>query len=209
MENNEPAAEKGYPLSPAKLSKTPSWIMLGFLLGAAFVVSFKSVRKEPAVTPAPAVASEPEQPSAPRDPPQLTTIEAVFAAEEQFALWTDNVTEVALWNSRDNAFSDFYEVRRIGAARYFRTIPTLTRRIIQHGKPRPESPLQFTQSDEQHREWLEHGRTERVPVLDLRPAKRVPLATPERPSATPVPTFSPPELAPLAPMFDRKPSEKK
>ncbi len=208
MENDEPAAEKSYPLSPAKLSKTPSWIMLGFLLGAAFVLSFKS-RKEPAVTAAPAVASEPEPPLAPRDPPQLTTIEAVFAAEERHALWSDDVTEVALWNSRDNAFSDFYEVRRIGAARYFRTIPTLTRRIIQHGKPRPESPLQFTQSEEQHREWLEHGRTERVPVLDLHPAKRVLPTAPERPVATPVPTFAPPELAPLAPMFERKPPEKK
>ena len=170
MENDDPAAEKNYPVATAKLSKTPSWIMLGFLLGAAFVVALPPLRKPPPAMPAPAVVTDSEPPP-PRDPPQLTTIEAVFAVEEEYALWTDDVTEVALWNSRDHAFSDFYEVRRIGPARYFRTIPTLTRRIIQHGKPRPASPLQFTQSEEQHREWLEHGRTERREV-ELWPQRR-------------------------------------
>ena len=208
MENDDPAAEKNYPVATAKLSKTPSWIMLGFLLGAAFVVALPPLRKPPPAMPAPAVVTDSEPPP-PRDPPQLTTIEAVFAVEEEYALWTDDVTEVALWNSRDHAFSDFYEVRRMGPARYFRTIPTLTRRIIQHGKPRPASPLQFTQSEEQHREWLEHGRTERVPLLDLRPAKRATPPPAERPVPIAVPLLAPPELTPQLPGFDRKPAEKK
>ncbi len=170
MENDDPAAQKNYPVAAAKLSKTPSWIMLGFLLGAAFVVALPPLRKTPPAVPAPAAVADAEPPP-PRVPPQLTTIEAVFAAEEQYALWTDDLTEVALWSSRDNTFSDFYEVRRIGPARYFRTISTLTRRIIQHGKPRPESPLQFTQSEEQYREWLEHGRIERR-TEEFRPQAR-------------------------------------
>jgi hypothetical protein len=209
MENDDPSAAKSYPVAAAKLSKTPSWIMLGFLLGAAFVASLKSLHKEPAVAPPAVGAAEPAPVPPPREPPQLTTIEAVFAAEEQYAVWSDDVTEVALWNSRDNAFSDFYEVRRIGGARYFRTIPTLTRRVIQHGKPRPASPLQFTETEEQYREWQEHGRTERVPLLDLRPAQRVSPSGPERAAVAPVPVVAPPELAPLAPLFDRKPPEKK
>ena len=37
MDDKEPKPEKHYPISTAKMSKTPSWIMLGFLLAAAFV----------------------------------------------------------------------------------------------------------------------------------------------------------------------------
>ena len=37
MDEDTPKPEKRYPLPASKLSKTPSWIMLGFLLGAIFV----------------------------------------------------------------------------------------------------------------------------------------------------------------------------
>jgi hypothetical protein len=168
MEDDELKSQKEYPVSTAKMSKTPSWIMLGFLLGAAFVAALPPFRKQPPET-ATFRAVESPKPSTPREPPQLTTIEAVFAEWGRFAVWSDDITEVALWNSQDKAFTDFYEVRRVGGAIYFRTIPQLTRRIIAHGKPLPESPLQFTETEEQYREWLSFGRMERPVDRDARP----------------------------------------
>lgn len=198
MDDDAPPPGKDYPISPAKLSKTPSWVMLGFVIGALFVYALppRGRKAEPDAS----RRVEFVAPPAPRAAQPLTIIEAVFAAEEQLAVWSDDTTEVALWNSRDRAFSDFYEVRRIGDARYFRSIPALTRHIIQHGKPRPESPLQFTETEEQYREWREHGRSERPAERDLRPESATPAAiqriTPDvaKPVATPM---APPTLPPV------------
>jgi len=157
--DDESASEKDYPLTPAKLSKTPSWIMLGFILGALFVWMLPR-------DPEPAAAPEATRRAAPAEPPRtalttLTTIEAVFEAWGQHAVWDNDLTEVALWNSATKSFSECYEVRRTRDAYYFRSIPKLTRLVIRHGKPLPDSPLQFTETEEQYREWKENGRTER------------------------------------------------
>ena len=82
---------------------------------------------------------------------------------------------VALWNDRDKAYSDYFEVRRFGDVYYFRSIPHLTRRIIARG--RPESPLLFTETEEQYREWQRYGRSERA----------IEGPAPERPKASPPP----------------------
>jgi hypothetical protein len=161
MDDDEPKPEKHYPISTAKMSKTPSWIMLGFLLGAAFVIALPPLRKQPALEATTLKAVPPPQPTEPRQPPQLTTIEAVFAEWGEHAVWSNDVAEVALWNTQDKAYTDFYEVRRIGDAFYFRTIPRLTRRIVSRGKPLPNSPLLFTETEEQYREWRTYGRSER------------------------------------------------
>lgn len=195
MDDDAPPPEKDYPLSPAKLSKTPSWVMLGFVVGALFVYALPSREKK--VEPDASRRVEFVAPPAPRAAQPLTIIEAVFAAEEQFAVWSDDTTEVALWNSRDRAFSDFYEVRRIGDARYFRSIPALTRRIIQHGKPRPESPLQFTETEEQYREWREHGRSERPADRELRPEPALPAAAQRIAPDFAKPATTPPALPPV------------
>src|SRR5688572_5942706 len=128
MEHDESKPEKRYPLSASKMSKTPSWIMLGFLLGAAFVAALPPLRKRPAPRPETAVfkAAEPAKKREPREPPQLTTIEAVFADWGKYAVWSDDLTEVALWNDREKDYSDFFEVRRYAGVYYFRTIPQLT-----------------------------------------------------------------------------------
>lgn len=158
------------PPSPSKMSKTPSWITVGFLLGVLFMWALptrekKETRAEPMDQVAPSV------PLAPRPPPQLTTIEAVFEQWKEHAVWSDGTTEVAFWNPQERAFTDFYEVRRYGNDTYFfRTIPALTRRIITHGKPLPESPLQFTETEEQYQEWRKYGRVERSPDVDFRPS---------------------------------------
>ena len=149
MDDDEQKPEKNYPLSTSKMSKTPSWIMLGFLLGAVFVAALPPLRKKPAPETVALRAIEPARPAAPREPGPLTTIEGVFAEWDKHAVWSDDVTEVAMWNIGEKAYADFYEVRRIGGVFYFRTIPRLTRRVIARGKHPSESPLQFTESEEQ------------------------------------------------------------
>jgi hypothetical protein len=171
MDDDTPEPEKPHPPSIAKLSKTPSWIMLGFLLGAAFVAALPPLRKPPA-EPVVREAPPPSQVVL-RVTPALTTVEAVFAEWGGHAVWSDDVTEVALWNSQERAFSDFYEVRRIEGVLYFRSIPKLTRRIIARGKPMPDSPLRFTETEEQYQEWRQHGRSERpADVAPAEPARK-------------------------------------
>ena len=180
MEDDEPRPEKPYPVSTAKMSKTPSWIMLGFLLGAAFVAALPPLRNKPMPERATIRPVEKARPEGPKEPPQLMIIEAVFAEWGQHAVWSGDVTEVALWNVREKAYNQFFEVRRTGDAYYFRTIPRLTRRIISRGKPLPDSPLQFTESEEQYAEWHSYGRTER-------PVERQPRPQPSTPPPAPAP----------------------
>jgi hypothetical protein len=205
MEDDEPKSEKTYPLSTAKMSKTPSWIMLGFLLGAGFVVALPPLRKKAAPEPAAFKAIEPVRSAEPREAPQLTTIEAVFTEWGKLAVWSDGVTEVAQWNSRDQAFTDFYEVRRIGSEFYFRTISQLTRRVIARGKPIPECPLQFTETEEQYQEWRQHGRTERSAERDLRPPPEPRRSNPAAPQVEGI-RVAPPTFEKIGPSLEAPPA---
>lgn len=181
MDDDIPPPARNYPKSTAKMSKTPSWIMLGFILGAAFVAALPP-RKKKAAAPLPEMRAVPPPAStAPREPQPLTTIEAVFADWGRHAVWSDDLTEVALWNSRDKDYTDFYEVRRLGGVLYFRSIPKLTRRIVARGKHVAESPLQFTETEEQYQEWQQFGRRERPAEGDLRPTSTTSRTTPEAP----------------------------
>jgi hypothetical protein len=186
--DDEPTDSQGsYPLkrSPAKLSKTPSWVMLGFILGALTV--YAMMRHPQTAAPAPVRVQfvDPPKPVGPRPPPPLSTIETVFELWGEHAVWSDNTTEVALWNKQERAFAEFYEVRRIGGVNYFRSIPNLTRRVLTHGKALPDSPLQFTETEEQYQEWRDHGRRERpvegLPRQDA-PIPRPPPPQPPRPT---------------------------
>lgn len=146
MDDEAPEAPKPKP------SQVPSWITLGFVLGALVVMALprrgapeapaRPAQAEPAATPVP-------RPSAPR----LTTIEAVFAAWDKYAVWSNGTTEVALWNPETKAFSDCYEVARVGENTYFRSISGLTRPLLTHGVV-ADSPLQFTETEGQRLEWL-------------------------------------------------------
>jgi len=138
------------PLPPPKLSKTPSWVTLGFILGALFVLALprRPAEAPPVLQP---VREEPVRASGPR---QLMTIEAVFAKWGREAVWSHDVTEVALWNSDQGKFSDYYEIIRNGEVFYFRSIDRLTRPLLKHGQASGESPLQFTETEEQLAEWL-------------------------------------------------------
>jgi len=152
MEDFDPEST---PRPPApKLSKTPSWITLGFVLGALFVWWLPREEKphSPAATPPATVRLE---------RPQQTEIEAVFATWGQAAVWENDLTEVALWDAERKTYAIFYEVLRNGDTCYFRTIPQFTRPILTHGV-RADSPLQFTEPEAARREWLRHVQFESI-----------------------------------------------
>jgi hypothetical protein len=144
--------DEATPPRPGKPSQIPSWVVLGFALGALFVAALPR-RPEP---PPPAA---PEPAIRPAPPPPVTTIEAVFASWEQYAVWADNTTQVALWDAHTKSYSECYEVLRVGENYYFRSIPALTRPVLTHGVV-PESPLQFTESPAQRAKFLSDVRQE-------------------------------------------------
>ena len=206
MDDETPPPRREYPLSPARMSKTPSWVMLGFVLGALTVAALPPLRKEKPAAPAMAAArTEPPGNDAPRTPPQLSTIEAVFEEWARGAVWDADSTEVALWNAQTRDFSDYYEVLRYAGRHYFRSIPTLTRRVITRGKPVPNCPLLFTETEEQYLEWLQHGRSER-PFGDYRPVSAFPGPEPADPrkAAAPRVQVPPPKFEALAPFTPPK-----
>ncbi len=206
MEDDPKVPPKSYPLSPSKMSKTPSWIMLGYVLGVLTIIALPPLRKSPPALLLPPVATQPAPRQDPPPQPQLTTIEAVFAEWGHYASWTDGVTEVALWNSHRESYSDFYEVLRSGNAFYFRSIPALTRRIIERGKPMPESPLLFTETEAEYQEWRQHGRSERPREVGPRPTSPR-FASPDAPAVNiPRPQVTPPKEERVLPAFEPGPS---
>ncbi len=142
-----------------QLSKTPSWIMLGFALGAACVLAWP--RKNP---PPVSMAAETHT-SIPATPPTVSRalfFEAVFAELSKYAVWEDDLTEIAFWNGETKAFSDRFEVFRSGERFYFRSIAVFTRPVLTHGVLIPNSPLQFTEPQSARDEWLRENNGENV-----------------------------------------------
>jgi hypothetical protein len=172
-EESEP--RKKFPPAPAKMSKVPSWISVGFVLGALFVMALPKPETKTPPPPAPRVAPPPRAPA----PVNLTTIEAVFDVWGKYVVWDGDTTEIASWNPGTEDFTDFYEVKRIDGELYFRTIPKLTRRIVRHGRELPpECPLQFTETEAQYRDWREQ-RVER-PAPPPREPPNVPAPLPTK-----------------------------
>jgi hypothetical protein len=142
----EPTAEP----KSSKPNSAPSWVMLGFILGGLCVLAVPRPSPPPPEPPA-----APPRPPAPPPAPRLTTIEAVFDEWGKYAVWNQNVTEVALWDTDTKAYDECYEVLRVGGSDYFRSISRLTRPVLTHGLPDdPAMPLEFTETDAQRQEWL-------------------------------------------------------
>jgi hypothetical protein len=147
--------EEAAPSDPPreKPSQIPSWVTLGFVVGALFVLALP--RHAPVAPPAtPTVEEAPAPQAVPSAAPQVTTVEAVFAAWDQYAVWSNDTTEVALWNAGTKSFSECYEVLKTPNGYYFRSIPALTRPILSHGVAE-NSPLQFTETPRQRQQWLD------------------------------------------------------
>jgi hypothetical protein len=147
---------------PEKPSQVPSWITLGFVIGALFVLALP--KRAPVPPPPPVIEEAPPLAGRPDEPPRLTTIEAVFASWDKYAVWSNDTTEVALWDSSSKSFSDCYEVIRSGTDYYFRSIPSLTRPVLTHGVAE-NSPLQFTETLRQRDEWLDAVQRENWKAL--------------------------------------------
>jgi hypothetical protein len=150
--------------------------MLGFLVGILFMLALP--RPRPA---APAQPAAPSRFASPPARPRLTAIEDVFAVWAAHAVWENDLTEVALWNTETRDYSDFYEVLRAGDAFYFRTIPHLTRPILTHGVE-AEWPLRFTEPAARREEWLREKSQEDWKALGraIRPIEPPAPPPPER-----------------------------
>lgn len=169
-----PADERVYLPSVSKLSKTPSWIMVGFVLGALTVITLP--RKEPEA-PAPA-RIEPANRPVPTTPPTVERgkfFESVFAEWSKYAVWENDVTEVAFWNTETKAFSDRFEIYRTGDRNYFRSIDGFTRPPLTHGVP-ANSPLEFTETQAARDEWLRENNAEQVRNFLEAPVGAAPVA---------------------------------
>jgi hypothetical protein len=145
------------PAPPAKPSQIPSWVTLGFILGALFVLAWP--RHAADISEARPVVEAPMKPRALAEGSKMATIDAVFQAWGGGAVWSDGTTEVALWSPETKSFSDCYEVVKVDGEFYYRPIPALTRPILTHGIPE-NSPLEFTETELQRQEWLGEVRKE-------------------------------------------------
>jgi hypothetical protein len=164
------------PPRATKPSQIPSWVMLGFILGALFVVALP--RRPSVEAPSGPAQNAAVKPARPARPPQITTIEAVFAAWDKYAVWSDSTTQVALWDADTMSYADCYEVLRTDDGYFFRSISKLTRPILTHGVVE-ESPLQFTESPRQREEWLREVDSENLKALSEAARQSFEAPTPE------------------------------
>lgn len=145
------------PGSPTKPSQVPSWIMVGFALGILTMWALDN--GEDATEPAPAAVVEPpaetttpgiptENPLAREGKPSIEVVQDLFAGLRNWAFWTDDRTEIAVWNSTTLSFSDHFEIIRRPEADYFRAIPGFSRLPIEGYGPE-NSPILFTETAEQ------------------------------------------------------------
>lgn len=137
-----------------KLSKTPSWIMVGFIIGAMFAYGVQSevARRNQSVpppppSPMPAKAEPPKSVAVVKDHASLTAIENVFTQYERLAVWRNDISEFALWSAETNKFSEYFEVMRSGEYYYFRSIPHLTRPVLRYEQD-TDLPLRFTEPED-------------------------------------------------------------
>lgn len=142
---------------PTKPSAAPSWIFLGFVLGALCMLALPSrKRAEPAPEPVP--VAKPEPPPPPR-PTRFDEVQTVFSAYSQYAVWQDERTEICMYDPDLKRFAECYEVLRSGDQMYFRSIPSLTRPVLTHGVPQ-NSPVEFTEPKEARAQWLKEVHDE-------------------------------------------------
>lgn len=163
-----------------KSSLVSLWLTLGFSAGLAF--GWLAFRSEPPRVPpakAPSIATASDRAEVPIDAGTLRAAERIFARWGGYAVWEDDVTEVAVWDQRRKRHGDFYEVRRHGGKFYFRSLPALTRPILDHGV-NAALPLAFTEPqwsrDQFYRDHPDYDPAT-APRVDLPPRPPEPFAT--------------------------------
>jgi len=147
----------------AQLSKTPSWIMLGFALGVLCVLAWQRKEEPPPARTTPSAAARPAARPTPPAPTleRALFFEGVFGEWSKYAVWENELTEVAFWSAENKAFSEHFEVFRSDGRYYFRSIPQFTRPLLTHGVP-ANSPLQFTEPQAARDEWLRESSAENL-----------------------------------------------
>src|SRR4051812_7140862 len=92
------------PPSVAGMSKVPSWISLGVVIGVLIGFALQPKPAPPQVKIVEVTRTAPA-------PVRIPMAEAVFEEWRRFAVWRDDdSTEIILWNPESKLFSDFYEV---------------------------------------------------------------------------------------------------
>jgi hypothetical protein len=131
--------------SPASMSKVPSWISLGVVIGVLIGFAVQPKPQPPQVKIVEVTKTVPQ-------PNPIPTVEAIFAMPEwrSKAVWRDDdTTQIAVWNPDTKQLTDFYEVKRIGEHYYFRSIDRLTRELMNYGDELPSTaPIRFTGAQE-------------------------------------------------------------
>lgn len=164
-----PTDEDDLPPTPKeKLSRTPSWIMVGFVIGCVFAyVANREVekRRSPAPRSEPAAQSAPVAP--PETPPSMrlsqNEVDAIFRQVFENAVWENDLTQIAVWNPLTKKFSDLVEVMRSGEYFYYRPLTKLTRPLIT-AEAESGVLVLFTET-----EAMREKRLESIPAF-LRPA---------------------------------------
>lgn len=151
FEDDEEEEEK---VDRKNLSQVPSWLMVGFLGGVITMWLFRSPSPETAPAPAAAeptvavaVETVPKEETAAAEA-SLAFAEAIFDTYRDWGFWTDDKTEIALWNTETMSFSDHFEVIRTLEGDYFRSISEFSRLPLPGYGP-PNSPILFTETTEQ------------------------------------------------------------
>jgi hypothetical protein len=194
------------PPSRDKLSKVPSWIMLGVVLGGIGFYGVQSFFEEqrgkkqrqkapPAVSaPAPPPVKTPDgnPPATAKNDPHMSlfAIDAVFRAHGASAVWEHDLTEIVLWNPATQSYSTGIEVLRTGDAYYYRLLDRLTRPVLTEGVD-PNAPIRLTEPAS----YQERRRQQRQDTWRSRPPVPPPPARLAPPPATTLPA-SPPASAP-------------
>jgi hypothetical protein len=158
------------PIPREKLSRTPSWIMVGFVLGCifAYVAEGELEKRRPGPAAEAAAPSRAVSPVAISEtPPAMrlsqNEVDAMFRQVAENAVWENDLTQIAVWNPRTRKFSDLVEVMRSGDYFYYRPMSRLTRPLIT-AEAGPGVLVLFTET-----EALRDKRLEPIPPF-LRPS---------------------------------------
>lgn len=140
------------------LSKTPSWIMLGVVIGAIVALAVEeNLENKERVRAAAAPKTVETKVETPAPPPKidqypsLQTVEALFLDWKDNAIWRHDITEIAVWDQATNTYPYFYEILRNGEEYYFRSLPKLTRPLMDIAGGYP-APIRFTETEEMRAE---------------------------------------------------------
>ena len=109
----------------AKPSQAPSWVILGFVLGALCVFAFPRTERPVPTAPVPP-AAEIEHATIRAQPiSRFQAVEAVFTEWATYASWDADTTEISVYDPDLKKYAECYEVLRHGDDLY---LPIRSRR---------------------------------------------------------------------------------